>query len=69
MQEISTLTKLYIEHNNITDDAADDIGAALHCNGDLQIVNISKNGFTKLMSMKISTFASHLTVGITFIIS
>ena len=43
LQKISTLTKLYIDCNNITDEAADDIGLALSCNGNLQIVNISKN--------------------------
>ena len=65
LQKISTLTKLYINHNNITDDAADDIGIALHCNGDLQEVDISKNGFNKETAMKI--FATHLTIGINFV--
>ena len=39
--------KLYIDHNNITDYAADDIGFTLSCNGELQGVNISKNAFNK----------------------
>ena len=69
LQKISTLTKLYIDCNNITDEAADDIGLALSCNGNLQIVNISKNDFNKETATKISTFASHLTIGINLFIS
>ena len=69
LQKISTLTKLYIDCNNITDKAADDIGLALTCNGNLQLVNISKNDFSKKTSTKISTFASHLTIGINLFIS
>ena len=64
MQNISTLTKLYIDHNNITDDAADDIGFALHCNDDLKEVDISKNALSEESAMKISSCASHLTIGI-----
>ena len=69
LQKISTLTKLYIDCNNITSKAADDIGFALHCNGDLQEVNISKNALSEETAMKISSFASHLTIGVNFIIS
>ena len=61
LQKYSTLTKLNINHNNITDDAADDIVIALRCNGYLQVVDISKNGFNKESTMKIS-FANHLTI-------
>ena len=69
LQKISTLIKLYIDRNCITDKAADDIGLALSCNGYLQIVNISENDFSKETAMKISTFASHLTIGINLFIS
>ena len=69
LQKISTLTKLCIDCNNITDEAADDIGLALSSNSNLQIVNISKNDFSKETATKISTFASHLTIGINLFIS
>ena len=69
LQKISSLRKLYIKLNNITDDAADDIGIALRCNCNLQEVDISKNGFNRETAMKISYFASHLTIGINFFIS
>ena len=69
LQNILTLTKLYIDHNNITDDAADDIGLALYCKGNLKIVNISKNSFSKQAAVKISSFASHLTIGVNLFIS
>ena len=62
LQKISSLTKLYIHNNNITDDAADDIGFVLHCNGDLQEVDISENDIGKETTMNIYSFASHLTI-------
>ena len=40
---ISTLIKLCISKNNITDEAADDIAAAISCNSQLQELDISDN--------------------------
>ena len=45
LQRISSLTKLYIYHNNLTYKAADDIAAAISCNVHLQELDISKNDF------------------------
>ena len=43
LQKISTLTKLYISKNKITDKAADDIAAVISCNTQFQKLNISDN--------------------------
>ena len=43
LQKISSLTKLYINHNNITDEAADDIAAVICCNSHLQELNLGSN--------------------------
>ena len=45
LQNISTLKKLYINDNNILDEAADDIAAVLSCNTELQELDISNNCF------------------------
>ena len=45
LQKISLLTKLYIDHNNITDEAANDIAAAISCNIHLQELNLGGNDF------------------------
>ena len=37
LQKISSLTKLYIDHNNIGDEAADDIVSVIWCNPGLKI--------------------------------
>ena len=36
LQKLSSLTKLYINHNNITHEAAEDIAAVISCNNSLQ---------------------------------
>ena len=43
LQKISTLTKLYINNNQITDEAADYIADVISCNSHLQILDISSN--------------------------
>ena len=43
LQNISSLTKLYIHNNSITDEAADDIAAAISCNIHLQELNLGGN--------------------------
>ena len=68
LQKISTLTKLYIDCNNITDDAANDIGIALCRNAGLQEVAIEKNCFHKETAIQIASFARNLTIGINFFI-
>ena len=43
LQSVSTLTKLYINNNNITSESADDIAAVICCNTQLQEFDISEN--------------------------
>ena len=43
LQSVSTLTKLYINNNNITSKSADDIAAVIFCNTQLQEFDISEN--------------------------
>ena len=45
LQNISTLTKLYINNNYITDEAADDIAVVISCNPQLQQLDIGENNF------------------------
>ena len=55
LQNISTLTKLYINDNhNITDTAADDIATVLHRNTQLQELDVSKNHFEVTGIMRIA---------------
>ena len=54
LQKISSLTKLYINNNNITDEAADDIAAAISCNIHLQELNLDNNDFTPTGALKIA---------------
>ena len=43
LQDISTLTKLYIGKNNITYEAADDLAAVISCNYQLNELDVSNN--------------------------
>ena len=43
LQRIHTLKVLYLNSNNITDKAADDIAAAIHCNTKLEELDVSGN--------------------------
>ena len=43
LKNISTLTKWYINHNLITERAADDIAGVLSCNINLEVFNVSEN--------------------------
>ena len=45
LQKISSLRKLYINHSNITNKAADNIGAAISCNANLQELDLGGNNF------------------------
>ena len=45
LQKISLLTRLYINNNNITDEAADDIATAISCNIYLQELNLGSKIF------------------------
>ena len=54
MQKISTLTKLYIDCNNITDEAADDIATAISCNIYLQELNLGSNNLQTSGAIKIT---------------
>ena len=57
LQKISTLTKLCIANNNIGDEAADDIAAAVSCNIYLQEFDIGRND---LRASDIATIAKGL---------
>ena len=46
LQNISTLTKLYIDNKHITHEAADDIETAISCNVHLQELDIGANRFS-----------------------
>ena len=54
LQKISSLTKLYINHNSITHEAADDIAAVISCNTSLQEVDISGNDLQARGAKKIT---------------
>ena len=54
LQKISSLTKLYINHNNISHEAADDIAAAISCNIHLQELNLSGNNLQTSSIIKIA---------------
>ena len=53
LQKISTITKLYINSNKITDEAADDIAVAISCNNKLQDIDISENDLETTGTIKI----------------
>ena len=54
LQKITTLTNLYLHDNYITDEAADEIAAAINCNAQLQELDISKNKFGIVGAIKIA---------------
>ena len=54
LQKISSLTKLYINHNSIFHEAADDIAAVISCNTSLQEINVSKNHLQIIGAKKIA---------------
>ena len=53
LQGINTLKKLYLGNNSITDEAADDIAAAISCNTKLQEININENNLLTIGVRKI----------------
>ena len=59
LEHISTLKKLYINSNNITDEAADDIATALFCNRQLQELDVSDNSFQTVGIIKIAKALQH----------
>ena len=62
LEKISTLTKLYINHNQINDEAALHIGRVIRYNHDLKEVSISGNQFSKNILMIISHYTDNFTV-------
>ena len=60
LQQISSLTKLYIDHNNITDEAADDIAAVIFCNTKLKEFDISGNNLQPIGVMTILNALKHI---------
>ena len=61
LQKISSLKKLDISHNNITDDAADDIATAISCNIHLQELNLRGNNFQRPGMMKIAKIVQNIS--------
>ena len=53
LQSVCTLTHLYISNNNITDEATDDIAAAISCNPYLEEFDIGKNSIQGRGAIKI----------------
>ena len=53
-QRISTLKKLYLNNNDITEEAADDIATAISCNVHLQELNLSSNNLQTSGTIKIA---------------
>ena len=51
-QQISTLKKLFMDNNMITDEASDDITAIIKCNRHLNEFRINKNMLTQLKSIR-----------------
>ena len=54
LHKISSLTKLCIDQNSITDEAADDIAFAMSCNAKLQELNLGGNDFQTSGIIKIT---------------
>ena len=53
-QHISTLKKLFMDNNMITDEASDDIVAVIICNPHLNEFRINKNKLTQLNSIRVA---------------
>ena len=53
LQSVCTLTHLYISNNNITDEATDDIAAAISCNPYLEEFDIGCNSIEGRGAIKI----------------
>ena len=53
LQRISSLTKLYINHNSVTHEIIDDIAAAISCNTKLEEFDISGNNIQSVGAIKI----------------
>ena len=54
LQKLSSLTKLFINHNSITHEAADDIAAVISCNTCLQEIDVSRNHLQTIGAIKIT---------------
>ena len=61
LQKVSTLTKLYMDSNNITYEAADDISAAISFNPHLKEFTIARNNLQTLGAMKIAEGLQNIT--------
>ena len=56
-----SVMKLYVSDNNITDEAADDIAAAISCNTQLQQFDIGKNSLQSTGAIKITKALQNVT--------
>ena len=54
LQNISSLTALHVDDNDITEEAADDIAAVILCNRKLQLLGLSKNYLKTAGMIKLS---------------
>ena len=59
LKGISTLRKLYLSDNNITDEVADDIAAAVSCNTQLEVLDVSGNNLQVIGAIKIAKNLQH----------
>ena len=60
LKGISTLRKLYLSDNNITDEVADDIAAAISCNTQLEVLDVSGNNLQAIGAIKIGKNLQHI---------
>ena len=60
LKGISTLRKLYLSDNNITDEVADDIAAVMSCNTEMEVLDVSGNNLQAMGAMKIGEKLRHI---------
>ena len=59
LQNISTLTKLYISNSNVTNEAVDGLAAVICKNIKLQEIDVSKNNLQSKGAIKIAKALRH----------
>ena len=64
LQQISTLCQLYINDNNITDEASGDIVNICWCNTQLEILCFNENLFTDLGALALYTKCDNLLLSL-----
>ena len=69
LKGISTLRKLYLSNVNISDEVADDIAAAISCNTQIEVLDVSGNNIKAMGAMKIGENLQHIYTPKTLFIS